>query len=335
MGQTLLWALVLAAFAMLGCGPSIEGRIQTLVAEAEAGDPDAMYNIARRYAAGNGLERDLDEARYWHVKAAEAGVAEAQFQLALLIDQEQLGFTRDAEEVQSWLRFAAMQGHLDAQLQLSERYRDGRGFEANPGKSQAWLRHAAAQGHPRARVGLASAYLNGALPHRSDNLGVAYLHDAAELGSAEHQLLLGFMYGHGLGVPQDRETADLWLRRAGTTKPQEADVLAEIIGMVSQQQCPWQEETRGPVRYPLRLLYGASALPARVDEVAAWYRMLIREDHRAANYDLARLQIRVAETTEAALENLRIAQEAGRPEAVLALKTYKPDAPTLEPESGD
>jgi len=44
---------------------------------ADAGEGAAMYNIGVLYEGGKGVPRDLDEARRWYRKAADAGVSPA------------------------------------------------------------------------------------------------------------------------------------------------------------------------------------------------------------------------------------------------------------------
>jgi uncharacterized protein len=44
---------------------------------ADAGDADAMYNLGVLYQNGQGVARDSARARYWIQKAAEAGNADA------------------------------------------------------------------------------------------------------------------------------------------------------------------------------------------------------------------------------------------------------------------
>ena len=44
---------------------------------AEQGNEKAQFNLARCYAIGEGVEKDLKEAEYWFRKAAERGLEQA------------------------------------------------------------------------------------------------------------------------------------------------------------------------------------------------------------------------------------------------------------------
>ena len=66
-------------------------------AEAEAGTPDAQYVLARAYGNGNGVPRDLTQAKAWREKAAAGGQANAKLELG---------------------RQALLAGHADAAIPL-------------------------------------------------------------------------------------------------------------------------------------------------------------------------------------------------------------------------
>ncbi|CAK9053302.1 Sel1-repeat-containing protein YbeQ, partial [Durusdinium trenchii] len=78
----------------------------------------------------------------WHTDLAKEGDADAQWALALQLQQRDAS----ASEVLRWLRSAAEQGHADAQACLGERCEED---------SLSWLHEAALQGHRRAQRALA------------------------------------------------------------------------------------------------------------------------------------------------------------------------------------
>lgn len=55
-----------------------------LTKASNAGDPEAMFLLARAYAFGTGLQPSLDETRHWLTKAAGGGNADASQMLALM-----------------------------------------------------------------------------------------------------------------------------------------------------------------------------------------------------------------------------------------------------------
>ena len=62
----------------------------------------------------------------WYRKAADQGIAEAQFNLGVMYRDGQ-GVTQDYAEAVKWFRKAADQGNADAQFNLGVMYRNGEG----------------------------------------------------------------------------------------------------------------------------------------------------------------------------------------------------------------
>ena len=80
---------------------------------ADAGDPQAQMRLAWMHEAGQGVERDLQEAARRFEIAAVAGEAEAQYALAVMLRTGK-GRERDLAQSRVWLRRSAAQDHLAA-----------------------------------------------------------------------------------------------------------------------------------------------------------------------------------------------------------------------------
>lgn len=71
--------------------PDYIGAAAVLRESAERGDARAQFELGRFYAAGNGVGRDVTEARRWFVTAMQGGIAEARqalVELEAAIEQE-------------------------------------------------------------------------------------------------------------------------------------------------------------------------------------------------------------------------------------------------------
>jgi TPR repeat protein len=112
---------------------------------ADGGLAEAQYNLGVLYEKGLGVSRGRDSAMRWYRLAAERGVAEAQFNLAALSPPG------DAAAV-SWFRLAAERGLAAAQFNLALRYRDGDGVTADNAAAYFWLTLAAATQYPNAEA---------------------------------------------------------------------------------------------------------------------------------------------------------------------------------------
>ena len=155
---------------------------------AKQGDADAQNNLAINYANGSGVPEDDAEAVRWFRLAAEQGNATAQYNLGNVYANG-WGVPEDQVEAKRWFRLAAEQGDAGAQHTLGLMYAIGHGLmEAN-----------------------------GVLTDTEDDAeAVRWFRLAAEQGNATAQYNLGLMYMNGEGVPQDYETAHVWLNLAAS-----------------------------------------------------------------------------------------------------------------------
>ena len=137
----LLWLLSLPALAE----PS--ARIVELQRQAHNGDPWAALNLGAAYDNGvGGLALDPVTAVRWYRRAAEAGLAEAQFNLAHCLATGN-GTPRDDVAALRWMRRAAQQDLASAQYLLGVMLAEGIGTAVDRGSAIAWLDKAAANGN--------------------------------------------------------------------------------------------------------------------------------------------------------------------------------------------
>lgn len=102
---------------------------------------DSTEGISRQKSVSN---EDLI-AFYWYKKAAEHGVAEAQFNLALMYEKGQ-GVPQDYEKAFHWYQQAAEQGFPAAQHNLGIIYYKGQGVPQDYQKAYQWFSLSANQG---------------------------------------------------------------------------------------------------------------------------------------------------------------------------------------------
>ena len=112
--------------------------IEKLIADASAGDLEAQFELAQRYAVGNEVKRNCAEAARWYCKAAEQDYADAQFELARCYDTG-CGVRKNDVEAAKWYRKAAEQGHGDAQVAFASCCEMGKGVKADPEEALKWL----------------------------------------------------------------------------------------------------------------------------------------------------------------------------------------------------
>ncbi len=115
-------------------------------AQAEAGDAEAQYNLALMYDVGIGAPQNYAESGKWYRQAAERGVPEAQFALGVRYFKYGSSAKENYSAALRFFRQAADQGLAAAQFNLGVMYESGLGVPTNKVESYRWYNLAAAQG---------------------------------------------------------------------------------------------------------------------------------------------------------------------------------------------
>lgn len=131
-----------------------------LLAGVAAKSPAAAYEIAMRYAEGRGVPADLAAAVPWFLRAAELGLAPAQFRLGSLYEKGQ-GVKKDIGEARRWYQAAADRGNANAMHNIAVLYAEG--FDGKPDFATAaqWFIKAARYGVADSQYNLAILYVRG------------------------------------------------------------------------------------------------------------------------------------------------------------------------------
>src|SRR5215210_6081007 len=116
---------------------------------AEKGDAEAQYNLAVMHDMGVGAPKNYSESGKWYAKAAAAGIAEAQFQLAVRYYEHAKQSKENYVKAFSWFYKAALQGMAEAQYNVALMYQLGRGVPTNRVEAYKWYIISAAQGYTK------------------------------------------------------------------------------------------------------------------------------------------------------------------------------------------
>ncbi|PKC52664.1 HCP-like protein, partial [Rhizophagus irregularis] len=127
---------------------------------AENGVKEAMYYLALFYENGNGTEIDLEKAFYWYQKAAENGDGKAMFNLANNYGNGE-GTEKNLEKAFYWYQKAAENDIKIAMHNLAICYENGNGTEIDLEKAFYWYQKAAENGNGKAMYDLSLCYENG------------------------------------------------------------------------------------------------------------------------------------------------------------------------------
>ena len=190
--------------------------VQHFHTAAELGVAEAQYNLAICYARGEGVEKDLDTAITWAERAHEQGIEAA--------DELSFKLRLEREAAKPHFLIAAERGDANAQFALALRYADGDGVEQDQSKAVHWYQKAAEQGHAKAQFNLAVRYENGNGIERDQTKAVRWYLKAAQQGHSGAQLNLALCYRDGDGVQEDQWKASHWFHMAA----EQGDAVAQF-----------------------------------------------------------------------------------------------------------
>ena len=191
--------------------------------------PDDQFELAQRYAVGNGVPRDPDRAAYlaflasvlrhaaaleWLSRRAKDGDTAARLWLGAL---QQTGTPAERQQaaelfaqVLPVIRNAADKGDATAQYQFGLMHGSGLGVAKDAVQARQWFERAALQGHALAQVAIAHLYSDGEGGPKDLEKAADWWQRAADQQDAAAQLMLGRCYRDGLGREKDPAQAFRW-----------------------------------------------------------------------------------------------------------------------------
>ncbi|WP_278542021.1 tetratricopeptide repeat protein [Oxalobacter formigenes] len=175
-------------------------------------DPETINLIGYMYQKGQGVKENHQKAFFWYQKAAEAGLAVAQFNVGLMY-QYGKGVSKDMAKAVEWFKKAAEQNDTNAQMKMGYLTVKGIGTEKNYKEAMRWFRRAAENGDKGAFVDIGIMYSKGDGVKKDLNHAVQYYILGAHNGDAA-QALLGNAYSDGKGIEQDTDKAMYWYKQA-------------------------------------------------------------------------------------------------------------------------
>ncbi len=204
---------MLGSMAQKGLGQEVDLKQAQIWFQkgAEAGDADNELALAMLLLTGgsSGKANVIDGAP-WLQKAAESGNIKAQYNLGLFYTG-QYGTASDWPNAAKWFAMAAEKGHPRAQFNLALLYLDGKGVQKDPVKAAGLFSKSAVQGMPDAAVEYGVLVFRGEGVQKNETLGAKWLLVAAQHGNAVAQNRMARILGVGVtGVNQDPIEAMKW-----------------------------------------------------------------------------------------------------------------------------
>lgn len=196
-----------------------------LVKRAEGGETPAMVMLARSYALGSDfVGQDMAEARKWFERAAEAGDADSQYQVATFYLTGS-GGPRDVDKASQWFERAlgimmAKAKHNDAKAAfwVGQMYFNGWGAKADDKVAFEYFLRAAQLGDLRSQSLVALLYREGRGVEASEEKAVEWFRKAAERDDVGAIMEVGLAYREGKGVPRDAGQARDWFLKGAALR---------------------------------------------------------------------------------------------------------------------
>ncbi|MGG4603986.1 tetratricopeptide repeat protein [Paenalcaligenes sp. Me131] len=137
----LLLSLSISSFSKAESRAVDQDLFKTIQREAEQSNPHAQYYLGLLYYWMN----YYGKAHEWFEKAAEQGLAQAQFSLGVMYDQGR-GVPQNDVKAFEWYEKSAQQGDVDAQLSLGVMYMIGQGTPQNQATAKELFKQACDNG---------------------------------------------------------------------------------------------------------------------------------------------------------------------------------------------
>jgi TPR repeat protein len=102
------------------------------------------------YTSGRGVDQDEAASFKWYLKAAQQGLADAQYAVSYAYSNG-VGVAPDQTEAIKWLQKAAEQNHAESLFNLGNVYANGDGVAKDQLKAIDWYCKAAQAGHEGGR----------------------------------------------------------------------------------------------------------------------------------------------------------------------------------------
>lgn len=245
---------------------SLEKAIEWYMKAAERGDGIAQRAIGYAYFWGEGLPESKEEAAKWYQKGIESGDIKSIRGLGMCYLNDDFS-GHSYEKAAKYFEEGINKGDFLSYHLLASLYEVGWGVPQSKTKSFQLLEQGANEGDEGSLYVLGLKYEAGEDVPQSYENAVDYYLKAAEMEYSPAQYKIGYFYEKGLGLPQSKEKALEWYLKSA----QQGHYLAQnIIG----------------VRYE----YG-DGLPQSYEKAAEWYEKAADQNNSLAQNNLGELYL--------------------------------------------
>jgi len=152
--KTLLWLLLLC-FSINSHAEPLVNPFTILLEHAQKGNADAMFEVGKYYQTGEYTDQNWQECIYWYEKAIDANNTRAMLNLGrILLTGADSEVKADIPRGIQLIEQAANAGEAEAQFQLGQIFEQGKVLGHDLPSAVRWYRAAELQKYPKAREAL-------------------------------------------------------------------------------------------------------------------------------------------------------------------------------------
>ena len=165
--------------------------------EANKGNSEAQYYLAKMYDSGHGARKNINKAYYWYTKSADQGNSNAQNNLAYMFSHGE-GVKKNKRKAFELYSKSATQGNDAAQYNLALFYSEGIVVKQNWASAIYWFRKSAEQDYEKALNAMGIIYQFGKGVTIDRDEAIKWYKKAAEKGDVQSMWNLSTLY-----LPED------------------------------------------------------------------------------------------------------------------------------------
>lgn len=199
---------VLYLFGEEGFEVNLEKAVECFQKASEAGVVEAQTNLAALYMTGNGVPCDREKAKQLLLYAASQGDGFAMTKLGDICTDGVDG-PPDYRQGTRWYQKAVEHQDVNGMIILGVRYLRGIGISEDLHRAQVLFRMAAERNHPEGINYYAQMLLEQPEPEKQQE-GVRWLRENAKHGDPYSMFLLARCYEKGRGIKRDEKEAISW-----------------------------------------------------------------------------------------------------------------------------
>jgi hypothetical protein len=333
-----------------------------LIAEAQKGNILAVYDLGRIYSSGLGVDKNLEVAHEYYVKALSGfNEVEAQkpwkyteYRIGKMIASG-LGTEQDYQKASEWLELSAEKKYKYAQYSLGSLYQRGQGVEKDLGKAFELYLKSGKQGFPYADFEVAKMFRDSIGTDKDESKSEQHFKKAFQgfelLEKSSHddkiQYRLGWMLQNGIGTDQDIPRAKAYYAKSEkignifsgfalaklilkeeNPKPEELQKAIEFLQSIANSDDASEfKSIKSSATYLLgKLFLDGKVVLKDISQAIRYLTMSAEENNEWASYQLGKLFLQgkeITKDTDQALQYFTTSSEQGNQFAQYLLgKTY-------------